>query len=159
MNITEKALIYRKLNTNDINLFIKLRCEFLKEIDKELIINSEIINSLRLYYKKHLIDRNEFIGIICEYYGKVISVAYLSIYERPANYNFINGKIGVLLNVYTYPEYRRKGISTKIIKEIIEEAKKINITMIELSTTKEGENVYKKIGFIERKSRYMTLKL
>jgi len=83
----------------------------------------------------------------------------LIIEEWPANRNFINGKIGTLLNVYTYPEYRKNGIATNVIKKIIEEAKKQNVAIINLFASKDGESVYKKIGFMETEDKGMRLKL
>ena len=158
MNLNTNELIYKKLGIDDLDLFIKLRIDFLSETNKELTeTNKEfIINSLEKYYKEHLL-KNEFIGIICEYNSIIVSTAYLAISEKPANYHFINGKIGTLLNVYTYPEYRKNGISTKIMEIIIKEAKEQNVSEIELIATEDGEKMYFKFGFNEPKMKYMKL--
>ena len=158
MNLNTNELIYKKLDVNDLDLFIKLRIDFLSETNKELTeTNKEfIINSLEKYYKEHLL-KNEFIGIICEYNSIIVSTAFLAISEKPANYHFINGKIGTLLNVYTYPKYRKNGISTKIMEIIIKEAKEQNVSEIELIATEDGEKIYFKFGFSEPKMKYMKL--
>jgi ribosomal protein S18 acetylase RimI-like enzyme len=160
MNIDNKYLIYRKLCHNDMDLFIKLRLDFINEIHKDVdkIEKDKIKISLENYFERH-IENNDFIGIICEYNEKVISVAYLIIGELPANRNFINGKTGTLLNVHTYPEYRRNGIGTNVIKTIIEEAKKQNVSTIDLLASEDGESVYRKIGFVETEDKSMRLKL
>lgn len=160
MEINTKELFYRKLDSNDMDLFIKLRIDFLLESNKDKTEKNKglIIDALKQYYIKFL-SKNEFIGIICEYNGDVISAAFLAINEKPANNNFTNGKIGTLLNVYTYPEYRKNGLSTNIMKIIIEEAKKQNVSEIELIATNDGEKVYKKFGFKEPEMKYMKLKL
>jgi GNAT superfamily N-acetyltransferase len=160
MKIDLNKLTYRKMDKNDRDLFIKLRLDFLIEVNDELDekLKEEIINSLGLYYIKH-IPENKFIGIICEYDKKAISTAFLAINEKPANLNFPNGKAGTLLNVYTYPEYRKNGISTKLIEIIIEEAKKLDITEIDLLSREAGENIYVKYGFKESNLKYMKLKL
>jgi len=158
MNLNTNELIYKKLGIDDLDLFIKLRIDFLSETNKELTeTNKEfIIKSLEKYYKEHLLKK-EFIGIICEYNSIIVSTAYLAISEKPANYHFINGKIGTLLNVYTYPEYRKNGISTKIMEIIIKEAKEQNVSEIELIATEDGEKMYFKFGFNEPKMKYMKL--
>jgi N-acetylglutamate synthase-like GNAT family acetyltransferase len=115
-------------------------------------------NSLKQYYLKHFV-KNEFIGIICEFNSNIISTAFLAINEKPANFHFINGKIGTLLNVFTYPEYRKNGISTNIMKMVLEESKKLNISEIELLATEDGEKIYKKFGFSEPDNKYMKLRL
>jgi ribosomal protein S18 acetylase RimI-like enzyme len=102
---------------------------------------------------------NDFIGIIGEYNKKIVSVSYFVISEKPPNPNFINGKVGTLLNVYTFPEYRNKGIAKKLIEEIIKEAKLIGVDRIDLKATKDGYNLYKKLGFKEDKDKGMGLKI
>jgi len=160
MNIDNKKLVYRKLCKNDIELFINLRLDFINEFHKDIdeMEKDKIQKSLKNYFERH-IENDDFIGIICEYNEKVISVAYLIIGEWPANRTFINGKIATLLNVYTYPEYRKNGIGTNVINKIIEEAKKQNVSIINLLATEDGENVYKKIGFMETEDKSMRLKL
>jgi len=160
MNIDNKNLVYRKLCNNDMELFIKLRLDFINEFHKDVdvIEKDKLRNSLKNYFERH-IENNDFIGIVCEYNGMVISVAYLIIGEWPPNRTFINGKIAILLNVYTYPEYRKNGIGTNVIKKIIEEAKKQNVSIINLLATEDGETVYKKAGFIETEDKSMRLKL
>jgi GNAT superfamily N-acetyltransferase len=119
---------------------------------------NEIKNNLAKYFDENIINSN-FLGIICEYKKEIISVAYLAINKKPPNPNFINGKIGTLLNVFTYSEYRNQGIATELLRRIIEEAKKENINEIELSATKAGEKIYKKLGFKESKYKKMNIKL
>ena len=160
MEIDNKKLVYRKMDENDLDIFVKLRLDFLYEMNQELTEKNRdiIIDSLKKYYVKYLL-KNEFIGIICEYNGNIISTAYLAINEKPANFNFVNGKIGTLLNVYTYPEYREKGISTNIVKIIMEEAKKENVFEVELIATEDGEKIYRKLGYKESEMKYMNIKL
>jgi len=160
MSIDNKNLVYRKLCNNDADLFIKLRLDFINEFHKDVdeTEKDKIKNSLRNYFERH-IENNDFIGIVCKYNEEVISAAYLIIGEWPANRSFINGKIATLLNVYTYPEYRKNGIGTNVIKKIVEEAKKQSVSIINLLATEDGENVYKNVGFIETEDKSMRLKL
>jgi len=156
----KKKLIYRKLCPDDRDLFIRLRLDFINEFHKDVdeIEKEKLKTSLQSYFDRH-IENDEFIGIVCEYDKKTISVAYLIIDEWPPNRKFLNGKIGTLLNVYTYPEYRKNGIATDVIKRIIEEAKKQNVSIIDLLATEDGESVYKKLGFLENEDKSMRLKL
>ena len=156
----KKNLVYRKLCPDDRDLFIRLRLDFINEFHKDVdeTEKEKLRTSLQNYFDRH-IKNDELIGIVCEYDKRIISVAYLIIGEWPPNRTFINGKIGTLLNVYTYPEYRKNGIATNIIKRIIEEAKKQNVSIISLLATEDGEKVYKKLGFFETADKSMRLKL
>jgi GNAT superfamily N-acetyltransferase len=49
--------------------------------------------------------------------------------------------------MYTLPEFRRNGISTDLIKKLIEEAKKLNVDILNLHATKDGIKMYRRFGF------------
>ncbi len=65
----------------------------------------------------------------------------------PGNLKNPSGKWGYIMNMFTVPEFRRKGICKSILNLFVEEGKKIGITAFELHATKEGEMVYTQ-GFI-----------
>jgi len=160
-NITEENILFRKLNKNDRDLFVSLRIIFLTECFNNEIIESnkkQIENSLKIYFDEH-IGKNNFIGMVGEYNGNIVSTAYLTVFNYPANPNILDGKIGILLNVYTFPEYRRKGIAKQLIENIIKEAKLIGVNRIDLKATEDGYNLYKQLGFIDDKDKGMGLKM
>ena len=156
-------LSIRKAAMADIDLLVKLRLDYLS-IDFKFTPEEEIqlVNQLREYFPKHLdSERNDFIAGIAEIDGIVAGTAYMMIDERPANpKGFMTGKTALILNVLTYPEYRRKGIATKILEMLIDEAKKANVAYIELSASVMGKPVYEKLGFEEKtNSHYTNMKL
>jgi GNAT superfamily N-acetyltransferase len=153
-------IVLRKAQLEDIELLIRCRVDYLTEDGGKLTQEEEIAlkEQLTKYFKKH-IPNNTFIGIFAEIDGKVASVAYLSITEKAPNRTFITGIQGTLLNVLTYPEYRKKGIATKVMQMIIDEAKKVGVAQIELWSTPDGMFLYEKIGFKEFGYTIMGLKL
>ena len=54
---------------------------------------------------------------------------------------------GDILNMYTLPFARNRGVSSLILKRLIKEASERGISKISLHTTKAGEKVYRKFGF------------
>jgi len=148
--IFETELIIRKLNKNDKDIFIKLRMAYIKETYKKVNLTElkQIESNLNKYFDKH-INKDDFIGIIGEYNKNIVSAAYLIINDFPANPKIITGRAGTLINVYTFPEYRKKGFAAKLIEEIIKEAKIKGISRIDLKATEDGYNLYKNIGFID----------
>ena len=153
-------MILRKANLDDIELLIQLRIDYLTE-DTGILTQEEsfaIKRQLKEYFLK-AISNNSFIGILAEIEGAVVSAAFLVISERPANPAFITGITGTLLNVITYPEYRRKGIATKVIEKIIDESKKEGVSSIDLMATEDGKALYEKMGFTITKYTAMRVKL
>ena len=53
------------------------------------------------------------------------------------------------MNMYTDPEYRRKGIAIPTLDMLIKEAKKRGITAISLEATVMGRPLYEKYRFIK----------
>ena len=155
-NILDK-IVFRKLNEKDKKAFIDLRIIFLidcfNSINKSIneLDKMEIENNLNIYFENH-INKEDFIGMVCEYNGKIVSAAYLIMLDYPAYPGLLNGKAGKIINVYTYPEYRKKGIAKKLMEELINEAKINGIKSIDLKSTGDGYELYKKLGFVDDNS-------
>lgn len=146
----------RMATVNDVKNLIMARFDYFEAEGWE--VNSEqhsvIKSNLLQYFTKHL--NIDFFAAIVEENGKIISLAFLSILEKPANLSFPTGKIGTILNVLTYPEYRKKGFATQTMGLLIEEAKRQNLSYIELSASEHGKPLYQKLGFREIKSSHFT---
>lgn len=146
----------RMATVNDVKNLIKARFDYFEaerwEVSPEQ--HSVIKSNLLQYFTKHL--NIDFFAAIAEENDKIISLAFLSISEKPANLSFPTGKIGTILNVLTYPEYRKKGFATQTLGLLIAEAKRQNLSYIELSASESGKPLYQKIGFREIKSSHFT---
>lgn len=150
-----------KATLDDIDDLIRLRIDFLTMDQGRLSDQNEkdIRAQLKVYLAKH-IPLEDFIAVIAKHpTGKIASAAFLIIQERPANPSFITGLTGTLLNVVTYPEFRRKGIASQVIGEIINEARQKGVSSIDLYATDDGRELYKKLGFVEPSYTSMRLKL
>jgi len=141
-------MFIRKATTDDINDLIQLRIEYLTEHfgtldDRQL---SQIRLQLDSYFKAHL--QRDFIAYIAQDSGQSIASAFLVIQERPANPRFLTGQTGLLLNVYTRDKYRRQGIAKQLLIKVIDEARTLSLSYIELTTTEDGKHLYNSLGFI-----------
>ncbi len=137
-----------KATIADIEDLIQLRIDFLKTDIGYLSLEDELAiqEQLTKYFEKHL-QIGDCIAMIAKIDAEIISAAFLILQERPANPSFITGKTGTLMNVLTYPEYRRKGIATQVIKALIEEAKTVGVSSIDLYATEDGKSLYEELGF------------
>ena len=144
---------------DDISSLAAIRIAYLEE-DLGSISASDKDKMLKLlpdYFRDH-IDRDLF-AFVEKYNGTVVSAALLLIIEKPSSPNFINGKIGNVLSVYTVPEYRHRGFSSKLMNELIETGKKKGLDYIELLATEDGHSLYKKLGFRDHKTGYTPMRL
>ena len=142
-------MIIRRATLEDLPELITLRIDFLRTMDGMTEEQEkDIREKLVLYYNEHL-DRDLIIAVAETAQSTIVSTAFLVLSERPPSPSFITGRIGTLLNVYTDPENRRIGLASKTVKFIIEEAKGLNVSLIDLNATPEGKPLYVKQGFQE----------
>lgn len=152
---------FRLANQSDIDTLVTVRFDYFAA--ENWVIDDkkrELISSrLRKYYTSHL--NNDFFAAFAETdSGDLAAVSFLVISEKPANLSFPTGKTGVILNVLTYPEYRRKGYATQTLNMLIDIARINELSFLELSASEMGRPVYKKLGFEEAgKAHHTEMKL
>ncbi len=152
-------LNFRKADLRDLDLLIDYRLLFLMEVQPEHQKESASIKKSLLNFLKSNLE-NETLRIwMVEGDHRVISMGWLLIREQPGNLALPRGLTGIILNVYTLPEYRRKGLSKTIINRLVEEGRNANLDRIELRATKDGEQLYRQMGFYEPVEKTMELKL
>lgn len=153
-------MIIRFATASDINALIQIRFDYFSAEGWTLTDGkmAMIRSQLRQYYKEHL--NRDFFAALAENDDKsVVSVAFLVTSEKPANLSFPTGKTGLMLNVFTYPTFRRKGYATQILNLLIDKAKEVNLSFIELSASELGKPLYEKLGFKKSESHFTEMKL
>lgn len=151
-------ILFGEASKDDINELIRLRIAYMID-DFGGVSDHErecMEKQLPDYFNRKL--GNELVVFIAKDDNRIVSVAYLHIIEMPANSILLNGLYGEVLNVYTEPEYRGKGICTQLIKKLIEYGKKRGLGRVDLSATKEGYPIYKKVGFVDKEHRYTDMR-
>jgi GNAT superfamily N-acetyltransferase len=154
------ALRIRRCEISDLEVLVKMRVEFLKEAEhvKDGTNVKELTLELAEYIKSH-INKDLFFWV-AEIEEIAVSTGALSFWEKlPIYAGKQNGsKIGYISNMYTVPEYRRKGIASDILEEIIKFGKEIGMLKIMLHALEDGKGVYKSLGFSISES-FMEMKL
>lgn len=90
---------------------------------------------------------NRFLAFVAESDNETLSTAFLTISERPPRKPFMPFLVGTIYNVLTYEKHRRKGIATKVLTALLDEAKSTGVCTVDLWATTDGEELYKKLGF------------
>lgn len=153
-------MIFEKAEINDIDSLIELRIDYLNEVHGELSESQKYqlsVCKLPDYYLRHL--NRDFFVYVCREEDNIVGGCFLYVTEKPASPDFMNGKTGTVLNVYTKPEYRKKGIAGKLIRLLISDAEKMGLDFVELKATDAGYNLYKSIGFEDATSKYHNMKI
>ena len=144
-------MIIRQATADDIDGLIQLRIDYLAAQFKDISETIEqICAQLKDYFEEHL--SRDFFAFLAKENGRTIGCLFLVVQEKPANPRFPGGRTGLLLNVFTYPAYRRRGVAGSLLSTAIEEAKKIGLSYIELTATEAGVPLYEKFGFEKKEA-------
>jgi predicted acetyltransferase len=143
MNIT-----YHKATVDDISILVAHRILFALELSGGQ--NEEEIIALKKQMTDYFLKataEHTCISFIAKCDDIVAGIGSVHLREMPGNFKNPSGKWGYIMNMYTIPMYRRKGICREILNLLVEEGRLLNITAFELHATKEGEMVYRQEGF------------
>lgn len=73
-----------------------------------------------------------------------------SLLPRPnvAGDGLLLGREGLVLNVYTVPSWRRRGVAQHLMDTIVTWAAEVGIVRLVLSASPAGRSLYEKMGFV-----------
>ena len=147
-------LFFRQAEIDDTDNLVNLRLAYVNadygEIDTET--EKSLRAQLEEYFPAHL--GKDIFGFLCFDSEKAVSMVVLYIMDKPAFVTTPSGRTGTLLSVVTLPEYRKRGIAGKLVEMSLEKAKQLGAEFVELQATADGAPLYRKIGFVDKKSHY-----
>jgi ribosomal protein S18 acetylase RimI-like enzyme len=146
-------LNFIKVSFEHIDNIISLRLALLKELGEVNSSQDEFLmeTSTREYLQKAL-SNNEFISYMAEMNGEPVSISGMVLFKRPPYLENLQGIEAYILNMYTVPEYRGKGLAKRLLENCIEESKKSGVKRIWLHASEDGEPLYRKMGFTNKDS-------
>lgn len=126
-------------------LFIRyMHFTVLKTADTDM---SEVEKQSYNYYKKALSDGTHTAYLIFDE-GNFAGAGGISYFQVMPTYHNPSGNKAYIMNMYTKPEYRRKGIAYRTLDMLVRDAKNKGITAISLEATDMGRSLYEKYGFV-----------
>lgn len=138
-------IIYRKTTKADMKILMKLRLEMLREVNGlsgEYEYDENFIFESRRYF-----ESGEQTTVIASDGETLVGCASLSYTWIMQTFSHPTGNRAHLMNVYTRADYRRRGISKKMVEILIDESKENGVTEISLDATEMGRPLYESLGF------------
>ena len=150
------SIVIRMANQDDLENLIRIRYDCFDAMGWNVTPNMKTRIDLELeqYYKEHL-NRDLFVAVVEEKENFVAS-AFLVVNCVPASPSWPTGKTGLILNVWTKLEYRRKGLASRLMQLLIEEAKRRELSCLKLSASEMGVPLYEKLGFQKKDLSHST---
>ena len=148
-------IVYERLGVLDLETFIELRINQLKEEGAEETI--DLRPALRDYYERHMAD-GTFVSWIAKEDGRIVATSGMSFVERPPYFSCPSGRLGMLSSMYTDPGYRRQGIARALLAKVLAEAREYGCGMVSITASEMGVKLYEACGFVKN-GRYLQYRL
>lgn len=141
-------LVYYKAVPQDIESLVATRIEVLKAANK-LRSDTEMktVEEESEKYFRSGFESGSFEAYFVKDGDKIVGTGGVSFYQVMPTYHNSTGKKAYIMNMYTHPDYRRRGIACRVLDLLVEEIKKRGITVISLEATEMGRSLYEKYGF------------
>ncbi len=143
-------LIFKKASEEDIDELVRTRIIVLRAANKltDDTDMSEVERESFSYYRSALKDKTHIAYLV--YDGdKAVGAGGVSFYRVMPTYHNPSGRKAYIMNMYTAPEYRRRGIACRTLDLLVKAAKEQGVDYITLEATDMGRPLYEKYGFVK----------
>lgn len=153
------AIEIRRAGLGDIELLMQWRLTVLHEVfavpDGDPML--DLAQANRHYYQAALPAEAH---IACFAYAgeAIIGCGGLCLHQEMPSPDNPNGACAYLMNIYTRPQFRRRGVGRRIVAWLIQQARQRGIGKIYLETSACGQGLYQEMGFAAMQG-YMQLEI
>jgi GNAT superfamily N-acetyltransferase len=143
----------RRATLNDLDALVQFRLAMLDEIhpqDGDDSSNLPELATANHRYFAQQIPGGGYVGWVAEAGEQIVATAGLVPLKRPPMAHNLSGLEAYVMNVYTLPAWRGRGIAGQIIQAIIAYARTTPVRRLWLHATPAGAGIYHKAGFVDR---------
>ena len=139
---------YKKATIADIDELVRTRIIVLRTANKlSNDVDMSLVEKESYEYYKNALETGEHIAYLVYDNETFIGAGGVSFYQVMPTYHNPTGKKAYIMNMYTNPAYRRKGIAYQTLNLLVADAKNKGIDAISLEATEMGRPLYEKFGF------------
>lgn len=144
---TEVPFSIRQATMDDLESLVNLRVEFLAEVNE---VTTQSLSNLRTNlhdYFARTLPSGEFLAWLAEADGIIVGTSGLVFFQRPPSCNNITGQSAYIMNMYTLPSWRGRGVATALLNRVLDYIKATPCRSVFLHATAQGRPLYERIGF------------
>lgn len=141
---------YKRAGTEDLEELVRTRIIVLRAANKlpEDADMSAVEQESRAYYKRAF-ETGEHIAYLAYDSGAFIGAGGVSFYQVMPTWHNPSGRKAYIMNMYTAPEYRRRGVAFHTLDLLVKAARERGVGRIGLEATQMGRPLYEKYGFVK----------
>jgi GNAT superfamily N-acetyltransferase len=130
-------------------------CEDMNYTDADVL--SAVVTATADYLKKAIPEGSFRSWLACDN-GRVVAGGAVVISAWPAHAYDLECRRATILNVYTEPEYRRRGIARQIMEVMIAWCKQEGFARVSLHASNQGRHLYESLGFEDSNEMRLNLR-
>lgn len=141
---------YRKATIDDLDMLVSTRITVLRAANKldDNVDMSEVERESRDYYEKALLDGSHTAYLVFDD-GEFVGAGGVSYFRVMPTYHNPSGRKAYIMNMYTAPDHRRRGIAYNTLDLLVKDAKAQGVAAISLEATDMGRPLYERYGFVK----------
>ncbi|AOZ97278.1 GNAT family N-acetyltransferase [Butyrivibrio hungatei] len=141
---------YRKATIDDLDVLVGTRITVLRAANKldDNVDMSEVERESRDYYEKALLDGSHTAYLVFDD-GEFVGAGGVSYFRVMPTYHNPSGRKAYIMNMYTAPDHRRRGIAYNTLDILVKDAKAQGVSAISLEATDMGRPLYERYGFVK----------
>lgn len=146
----DMELIYRRATAEDLELLVRTRIEVLRAANElaDTVDMSAVEEQSRGYYREAL-ESGEHVAYLVFDGETLAGAGGISFYRLLPTYHNPTGENAYIMNMYTRPAFRRRGIASRTLDLLVAAARERGVSRITLEATRMGRPLYEKYGFVE----------
>jgi GNAT superfamily N-acetyltransferase len=149
----------RRASKGDIPVLVRHRIEMFRAMrplkDRDAVV-------IAATFRRHLaraLPRGEYLGWVAEHGGKVVAGA--GVVPRPLlprPWSPRGGFEAYVLNVFTEPEHRGRGLARRLMREVLAWARREGAALVSLHASDMARPIYEGLGFKEGREMRLVMK-
>jgi GNAT superfamily N-acetyltransferase len=155
----QAGLAVRPARRDDLPVVVELRLAFDRELGGDLPPDrvgphrSQVADYLATH-----VDSDAYRLFVAEENGHIVGMGGLVVVDRPPHPRSRRSGEGFIVNVYTLPRWRGRGVGRTIMDALVAEGRRLRLRRVYLRTSDEGRSLYESMGFRDP-GNYLSLDL
>ena len=143
------SIEYKWATVDMLDTLVSTRIEVLRAANRlpEDADMAEVEAQSRRYYQYALADGSHA-ALLAFDDGRFVGAGGVSYYRVMPTYHNPTGEKAYIMNMYVRPEYRRRGIATRMLTLLTGDAQRRDVKQISLEATAAGRPLYESYGFV-----------
>ena len=140
------AIPIRAATAADVEALASLRAAFLAEVAGADAADPRLLDALRSYFRL-AVPAGEFVGYVAEADGAAVATGGLVFHRHAPSAKSLDGLEGYVMNMYTAPPWRGRGIATRLLHSLLGDARRRGCARVSLHAISRAHKIYAGAGF------------